>query len=113
MNNNECKKVIIRIGNDDIYFIIDSKETSILKMMNELEKKVTKFALGGWIALGLTVIIALPVSIFQIGLVEIKEQNAELDKQNAELDKQNDKFAKEVTALRDRVLILETQLKTK
>lgn len=117
MNNNEYKKVIVRIGNDDIYFIIEDKETSVLKMIEELDKKIGRFALGSWIAIGLAIVIAFPSAIFQLGLTEIKEQNETLDRQNETLDrqnevldKQNESLKQQLNILENRLIVLETQI---
>jgi FtsZ-binding cell division protein ZapB len=110
MNNNEYNKVIVYIGNDDIYFIMGDKETSVLKMIEKLDKKIGKFALGSWIAIGLAIILAFPAALFQVGLIEIKEQNQVLDKQNQALDRQNETLDRQNESLKQQLNILENRL---
>ncbi len=90
------------INDDDVYFIIEGKEISVLKLMNDLDKKIGRFALGSWIALGLAIVLAVPSALFQLSLTEKKEQSELIKEQSETIQK-----------LSDRLLIIETKQKIK
>lgn len=96
------KVTAVTVGTDDIYFIIGSKEVSFLKIMKDLNKKVNRFSLGAWAALGLGILTMIPATIFQLSLVEIKEQSQTIEKQSQTIQQ-----------LSDRLIVVETQLKNK
>lgn len=96
------KVTAVTVGTDDIYFIIGSKEVSFLKIMKDLDKKVNRFSLGAWAALGLGILTMIPATIFQLSLVEIKEQSQTIEKQSQTIQQ-----------LSDRLIVVETQLKNK
>lgn len=111
MNN---KDIVVHIGTDDIYFIIDKKETSVLKMIENLNSKISKIALGAWVALGLTIVIGLPIGYFQLSLAETREQTNKLKEQDVQLEEQDvqlEEQLKKMQLLSDRILILEQELK--
>ena len=96
MTNKKITSFII--NDDDVYFIIEGKEISVLKLMNDLDKKIGRFALGSWIALGLAIVLAVPSALFQLSLTEKKEQSELIKEQSETIQK-----------LSDRLLILETK----
>ena len=107
MSNKKITSFII--NDDDVYFIIEGKEISVLKLMNDLDKKIGRFALGSWIALGLAIVLAVPSALFQLSLTEKKEQS-ELIKEQSELIKEQ---SETIQKLSDRLLIIETKQKIK
>ena len=100
MSNKKITSFII--NDDDVYFIIEGKEISVLKLMNDLDKKIGRFALGSWIALGLAIVLAVPSALFQLSLTEKKEQSELIKEQSETIQK-----------LSDRLLIIETKQKIK
>ena len=103
------KVTAVTVGTDDIYFIIGSKEVSFLKIMKDLDKKVNRFSLGAWAALGLGILTMIPATIFQLSLVEIKEQSQTIEKQSQTIEKQS----QTIQQLSDRLIVVETQIKNK
>ncbi len=103
------KITAVTVGTDDIYFIIGNKETSILKLMSDLDEKIGQFALGAWMSLALTVILGIPGAYAFLSYSEIKEQNQAIEKQNDKLEKQNDKFETQIRELTK--IVYEYQIK--
>ena len=70
----------------------------LAQKLNDLDKKIGRFALGSWIALGLAIVLAVPSALFQLSLTEKKEQSELIKEQSETIQK-----------LSDRLLILETK----